>query len=70
MKTKNEELCELLDYVFDSREAPDFAYLRELAFRSEHSRWLIAELLRALWLCAEDQAAFDEYVWRVTNGNP
>ena len=68
MKTKEQELCELLDAVFDGYPAqPDFAYIRELAYRSTHSSWLITELLRAMWLYNEDPSAFDEYGWVVTN---
>lgn len=70
MKTKEQELCALLDIVFESAERPDFAAVRELAYASKHSSWLITELLKAMWLCADDPAAFDEYVWRVTNGAP
>jgi hypothetical protein len=69
LKTKEEELCALLDIVFESAERPDFAAVRELAFRSQHSSWLITELLKAIWLCADDEAAFDEYIWLMTNGN-
>jgi len=67
LKTKEEELCALFDLVFDSAERPDFAAVRELAYLSEHSSWLITELLKAMWLCSADPAAFDEYVWSITN---
>ena len=66
--SKEEELCMLLDCTFDDYPArPDFAFIRELAYASKHSSWLITELLKALWLYNEDPAAFDEYVWRLTN---
>lgn len=65
---KEQELCVLLDIVFESAQRPDFAVVRELAYNSQNSSWLITELLKAMWLCAGDPAAFDEYVWRVTNG--
>ena len=67
MKTKNEELCELLDIVFDSAEEPDWAAVREQAFTGHNFSWLITELLRLMWLCAEDQSAFDEAIWLLTN---
>jgi hypothetical protein len=62
LKTKNQELCALFDLVFESAERPDFAAVRELAYRSKHSSWLITELLKAMWLYGEDPSAFDEYV--------
>lgn len=66
--SKNEELCRLLDAVFDAYPArPDFAYIRELAFLSQNSSWLITELLKALYLYNEDPSAFDEYLWSITN---
>lgn len=65
--TKERELITLLDYVFDSAKQPDFAYVRELAYMSDNPSWLMTELLRLLWLCSEDQAAFDEEIWRLTN---
>lgn len=68
MKNRQEELCELLDIVFDSAQEPDWAVVREYAYNSWHRSWLITELFRLMWLCAEDQAAFDEEIWRLTNG--
>jgi hypothetical protein len=66
--TKEQELCALLDAVFANGSArPDFAAIREMAYLSKHSSWLITELLKAMWLYGEDPAAFDEYVWRITN---
>lgn len=67
MKTKEQELLALLDAVFETAERPDFAAVRELAFTSTHSSWLITELLKVMWLCSEDPAAFDEAIWRLTN---
>ena len=67
MKTKEQELCALFDLVFESAERPDFAAVRELAYTSQHSSWLITELLKAVWLNGSDPAAFDEYVWAVLN---
>lgn len=67
-RTKEQELCELLDYVFADASRPDFSYVREVAFRSQNSSWLITELVKVMWLCNEDPAAFDEYIWRITNG--
>lgn len=67
MKTKEQELCALFDLVFESAERPDFAAVRELAYRSQHTSWLITELLKAMWLNGSDVAAFDEYVWVVLN---
>ena len=70
MKTKEEELCALLDAVFaNGPERPDFAAIRELAYLSKHSSWLITELLKAMWLYGEDPSAFDEYVWSITNAS-
>jgi hypothetical protein len=66
LKTKEQELCELLDIVFESAERPDFAVVREVAYNSQNSSWLITELLKALWLYGEDESAFQEYVWRMT----
>lgn len=65
--TKEQELCVLLDAVFDGPERPDFAAVRELAYCSKHSSWLITELLKVMWLCNEDPSAFDEYLWMLTN---
>jgi hypothetical protein len=66
--TKEQELCRLLDAVFENYPArPDFAAIREIAYVSEHSSWLITELLKVMWLYNEDPSAFDEYLWSVTN---
>lgn len=66
--TKEQELCALLDAVFaNGHERPDFAAIREMAYVSKHSSWLITELLKAMWLYGEDPSAFDEYVWSITN---
>jgi hypothetical protein len=66
--TKEQELCALLDLTFDNYpERPDFAAIRELAFVSKHSSWLITELLKAMFLYGEDPSAFDEYLWAMTN---
>lgn len=66
--TKEQELCALLDAVFvNGHERPDFAVIREMAYLSKHSSWLITELLKAMWLYGEDPSAFDEYVWSITN---
>jgi len=67
LKTKEQELCALFDLVFESAERPDFAAVRELAYCSQNSSWLITELLKAIWLNGSDPAAFDEYVWAVLN---
>jgi hypothetical protein len=67
LKTKEAELCALLDAVFESGERPDFAVIRELAYTSKHASWLITELLKIMWLCSEDPSAFDEAIWRLTN---
>lgn len=69
MKTKEEELVELLDLVFESAHEPDWAVVRERAYDSWNTSWLMTEMFRLLWLCAEDQAAFDEAIWRLTNGS-
>lgn len=66
MKTEEQELCELLDIVFESAEEPDWAYVQEYCY-IRRSSWLMAELLKLMWLCNEDQAAFDEEIWRLTN---
>lgn len=65
--TRQKELCELLDLVFDSSREPDWSAVREKAWDSWHTSWLMTELLRLMWLCSEDQAAFDEEIWRLTN---
>jgi len=70
LKNREEELCALLDLVFESAQEPDWAAVRELAYDSWNTSWLMTEMFRLLWLCAEDQAAFDEAIWRLTNGNP
>ena len=67
MKTKEQELCDLLDIVFDSAEEPDWAYVEERVYASRRSVWLSKQLLALMWLCAQDQAAFDEEIWRLTN---
>jgi hypothetical protein len=68
LKTRQEELCELLDIVFDSAQEPDWAVVREKCYDSWNTSWLMTKMFRLMWLCAEDQAAFDEEVWRLTNG--
>lgn len=68
MKTREQELSELLDIVFECAERPDFAAVREMAFNCNHWSWVITELLKVMWLCGSDPAAFDEYIWRLTNG--
>lgn len=70
MKTKQEELCELLDIVFESAQEPDWSVVREICYDSWNTSWLMTELFKLMWLCAEDQAAFDEAIWRHTNGTP
>jgi hypothetical protein len=66
--TKENELAALLDAVFDSYpNRPDFAAVRELAYLSKNSSWLITELLKVLWLYSHDEAAFDEYIWRMVD---
>ena len=67
--TREEELCVLLDMVFDSAQEPDWSVVREKAYESWHRTWIITEMFRLMWLCAEDQAAFDEAIWRLTNGD-
>ena len=67
MKTREQELCALLDLVFDSGHEPDWAAVRELAYDSWNTSWLMTEMFRLMWLCSEDQAAFDEEIWRLTN---
>lgn len=69
MLTREEELALLLDIVFDDGGEPDFAAVRQIAYVSRHSSWLIAELLRVMWLYGQDPAAFDEYVWSMTLGD-
>jgi len=66
--TKEQELCALLDIVFGTPNCrPDFAAVRERAYLSKNSSWLITELLKTMWLYSEDPSAFDEYVWSITN---
>ena len=67
MKTKEQELESLLDLVFDSAQEPDWAAVQEQAYLSVNRLWLIKELFRLMWLCSEDEAAFDEEIWRLTN---
>lgn len=67
MKTKEQELCELLDVVFESAEEPDWSYVEEVVHSSHRGTWLVKNLLALIWLCSEDQAAFDEEIWRLTN---
>jgi hypothetical protein len=68
LKTKEQELVALLDIVFDSAAEPDWAFVQENCYLSRYySTWLLRELLRLMWLCNEDQAAFDEEIWRLTN---
>lgn len=67
MKTKEQELCALLDVVFDSAQEPDWAHVQELAWRTHNGSWLMTQLFKLMWLCAQDVSAFDEEVWRLTN---
>ena len=69
-KTREEELCVLLDMVFDSAQEPDRAKIQLYCFigRTQlSSAWLVTELLKLLWLSNEDQAAFDTEIWRIVN---
>jgi hypothetical protein len=70
LKTKEETLCVLLDIVFESAHEPDWAAVLSECYFSGHGEWLLTEVFKLLWLCNEDQAAFDEAIWRLTNGNP
>lgn len=67
MKTREQELVDLLDLVFDSAQEPDWAAVRERAYDSWNTSWLMTEMFKLLWLCAQDGAAFDEEIWRLTN---
>lgn len=70
MKTKEQELVVLLDLMFDSAQEPDWGKIQSYCFIGRTwttSAWLMTELLKLMWLCNEDQAAFDEAVWRLTN---
>lgn len=69
MLNRDEELALLLDIVFEGDGEPDFAAVRQIAYVSRNSSWLIAELLRVMWLYGQDPAAFDEYIWSMTLGN-
>lgn len=67
---RREELCKLLDMVFESAEEPDWAAIQTYCFLGRPwatSAMLMTELLKLMWLCSEDQAAFDEAIWRLTN---
>lgn len=66
--TREEELTALLDYVFESAEQPDWSVVQEYCYNmSDNSTWLMTQLFKLMWLCSEDQAAFDEEIWRLTN---
>lgn len=67
MKTREQELVALLDVVFESAEEPDWSYVEEVCFRSHYTAYVMCELIRLMWLCSEDGAAFDEEIWRLTN---
>jgi hypothetical protein len=67
LKTKQEELVALLDHVFDSAEEPNWVGIILYCDLSDDKDWLLSEFMRLLWLCSEDQAAFDEEIWRITN---
>jgi hypothetical protein len=67
LKTKEQELTELLDVVFESGQEPDWAFVRERCYDSWNTSWLMTKLFRLMWLCSEDQAAFDEEIWRLMN---
>lgn len=69
MPNKEQELAALLDIVFADGGKPDFAAVREIAYLSSNSSWLVTELLKVLWLYGQDPAAFDEYVWSMTLGD-
>lgn len=66
-QTKEQELLTLLDAVYDSAREPDWSAVQEYAYMSTHHSWLITRLFQLIWLCSEDQAAFDEEIWRLTN---
>lgn len=56
--------------VFESAEEPDWAAIQTYCFLGRPwatSAMLMTELLKLMWLCSEDQAAFDEAIWRLTN---
>lgn len=71
MKTREEELVGLLDILFESGQEPNWSKIQLLCFVGRPwatSAWFMTELLRLMWLANEDQAAFDEAIWRLTNG--
>lgn len=66
--TREDELIALLDYVFESAEQPDWAVVQEYCYTMTHNgTWIMTQMLKLMWLCSEDQAAFDEEIWRLTN---
>jgi hypothetical protein len=67
--TKEEELLIILDQqVFASAMEPDWPFvLRWCAGSPENGNWLVEQICHLLWLQSEDEAAFDEEIWRLTN---
>ena len=67
MKTKEQDLVALLDIVFESAKETDWWFIVRFCELHDDGGWIMKQLLHLLWLSAEDEAAFNEEIWRLTN---
>lgn len=65
----NKEIGRILDVLYlNSPGEPDWSAVREAIFTAGVSQALVIELLRVLYLYAEDTSAFDEYLLAIKDG--
>ena len=65
-KLLNKDVARVLDAVFQNSPAePDWSAVREAIFTTGASQSFIVELVRVMFLYAEDPSAFDEYLYAI-----
>lgn len=63
MRLLDKAIARILDVLYmNSPGEPDWSAVREAIFTAGVSPSLIIEILRVLWLYAEDPSAFEEYL--------
>lgn len=59
------EVCQILDLVYaESPQEPDWAAVKTLIHTFDNPEQVQLELIRVMWLYAEDPAAFEELIYR------
>lgn len=62
-KLLNKDVAKILDVVYQNApEEPDWSAVKEAVFNAKFSSTIVIELLRVLWLYAEDTSAFEQYL--------